>query len=540
MRSTRTDPAIWELEQRIKYWADEFGRTLPEMRFFILEGMEFASLLEKKVYPVSPINIWEGKSMVSRRYRIQEGLESSIYYEVVQTGNPSYGYLNDTNSPMMQASVIAHVVGHCEFSELNVMHDSDEDRTERVMHICRKVDLGRRQMGDLHYTRYWNAAESVIDLISPNSQYNLARSVDTDAHTMRAQEDPGEAEEREGPYRPFDSTLDALMVLEDRQSAFEREIRQRQRQETLSRRGYKLRAPCQDVLGFLLHYAPATPGEQSVLEYMYTTHKTHDFVIRTQIMNEGWAMYWENEIMHKLFAERAVGDIIDYCRVFAGVCYPRPWFQRNPYHLGYNMWQHIKQLYADGKVSLEYAEETDLDRRSSWKKPDGSDPLKHLEHLVRTVTDYELLRRFLTPELIHEFHLNRLHKRMAQRMGINPRDVVQEDEQHVWLDPVPVKNEMLNFFTHFYRPRIYLIDTDFQDGGLLLFHRNDGRKLREEWIKPTLRNLNMIWKAPVALISGTTLYGFTANTYKETAISEVSFEQVAQRLQRDEKPFNIG
>ncbi|MCA9641074.1 MAG: SpoVR family protein, partial [Myxococcales bacterium] len=292
--------------------------------------------------------------------------------------------------------------------------------------------------------------------------------------------------------------------------------------------------------GFLLHYAPTTPGERSVLEYMYTTHKTHDFVIRTQIMNEGWAMYWENEIMHRLFAERAVGDIVDYCKVFAGVCYPRPWFQRNPYHLGYHLWHHIKQLYADGKVSLDYTEEVDRDKRENWKRSDGSDPLRHLEHLVRTVTDYELLRRFLTPELIHEFHLNRLQKRMAQRMGISPRDVIQESEHYVWLDPVPVKTEMLNFFTHFYRPRIYLVDTDFQDGGLLLFHRNDGRKLREEWIKPTLRNVNLIWKGPVALISGTTLYGFTANTYKETAISEVPFEQVAQRLQRDEKPFNIG
>jgi hypothetical protein len=59
------------------------------------------------------------------------------------------------------------------------------------------VDLGRKQMGDLHYTRFWNAAESVVDLIAPNSQYNLDRSIDTDAQPMRQQEDPGEAEQRE-------------------------------------------------------------------------------------------------------------------------------------------------------------------------------------------------------------------------------------------------------------------------------------------------------------------------------------------------------
>ncbi|MCA9784317.1 MAG: SpoVR family protein [Calditrichaeota bacterium] len=540
MRNIDSDSRLKALEQRVIHWAHVHGRTLPEMRFFILDGMEFASLLEKHVYPTSPINIWEGKSMVSRRYRIEEGLESSIYYEVVQTGNPSYAYLNDTNSECMQASVMAHVVGHCEFSELNVLRDSNLDRTEHVMHLVRKVDLGRRQMGDLHYTRFWNAAESVVDLIAPNSQYNLQRSVDSETRIQSKNDDPMEQEELQGPYMPFSSTMDALLVMEDRQTAFEREIRQRQRQETLSRRGYKLRAPCQDVLGFLRSYAPATQAERNILDYLYVTHQTHDFVIRTQIMNEGWAMTWENTIMHELFKERAVGDIIDYCKVFSGVCFPRPWFQRNPYHLGYHMWRHIKQLYADGKVTLEYAEEISMEKRENWKKPQSQDPLAAMEHLVSTVTDYEFLRRFLTPELIHEFQLNRLHKQMAQRLGISPKDVVQESQSHVWINPEPIKTEMLNFFTHFYRPRIYIIDTDFQDGGLLLMHRNDGRRLREDWVKPTLRNLNMIWKGPVSLVSSNTLYGFSANTYKETAISEVSFEQVTARMQRDEKPFNVG
>ena len=51
------------------------------------------------------------------------------------------------------------------------------------------------------------------------------------------------------------------------------------------------------------------------------------------------------------------------------------------------------------------------------------------------------------------------------RLGISKRDVVQEDRYWVWLDPDPIKKEMLKFFTHFYRPRIYVIDSDFEDGG---------------------------------------------------------------------------
>jgi len=90
MRSIKTDPELHELERRVFYHAKEMGRTLPEMRFFILGQMEFASLLEKHVFPTSPPNIWEGKRMVHKKFRIESGQESSLYYEVVQTGNPFY------------------------------------------------------------------------------------------------------------------------------------------------------------------------------------------------------------------------------------------------------------------------------------------------------------------------------------------------------------------------------------------------------------------------------------------------------------------
>ena len=163
MRAVQTDPEIYELEQRVVHHAKAFGRTLPEMRFFILDSLEFMSLLEKYVYPVSPLNIWEGKRMVTRKHRVETGQEASIYYEVVQTGNPSYAYLNNTNSPMMQASVMAHVVGHCEFSELNVLKDSNPDRTEWVIHLSRKVDRARQQMGEINYSQFWNACESFCD-----------------------------------------------------------------------------------------------------------------------------------------------------------------------------------------------------------------------------------------------------------------------------------------------------------------------------------------------------------------------------------------
>ncbi len=540
MLSLRSDPKLFELAQRVEYFAREkFQMTLPEMRFFILDPMEFAALLEKNVYPTSPINIWEGKKIANKKHRIETGQESALYYEVVQTGNPSYAYLNETNSALTQASVMAHVAGHCEFSELNVLHDSDQDRTEYVMHLVRKVDLGRRQMGERRYIDYWNACESALPFIAPNSQYNLENSIDKETTIVTgtvADETP--ATDRP-PISLVDETLEALLKPGAEKPFVEME-KKRERHEALSRHGYSLRAPCQDILGFLREYAPTSQAERAILDYLYTAHMHQDFVIRTQIMNEGWAMYWEKKIMMELFAEDAVRGAIDYAKVFSGVCYPRPYYQRNPYHLGYHMWLHIEDLYREGKMSLDYHEETDLDTKQEWEKPkEPVDPQACMRHLVKSITDYEFLRRFLTVELVEKFHLNRLDQRTAQQLGVKNEDIIRADRRWIWLRPEPIKNEMLGFFAHFYRPRIYIIDTDYLDGGLLLMHRDDGRSLRADWIRPTLNNLKRIWKAPVYLLSQDKLYAARADGYKERTVKGITFEEAAERLSRQQRPFKV-
>ena len=537
MRSIKTNSELSHLESRVLHYAQHYNRTLPEMRFFILDAMEFASLLLKGVYPSSPVNIWEGKQMVNTRHRIETGQESSLYYEVVQTGRPSYAYLNENNDAMCQASVMAHVVGHCEFSELNVLHDSNDDRTEYVMYLTNLVNRSRRQMGELNYRTYWNAAESIKSMLAPNSQFNLKRSVDSDLMTSIEEED--ELQENTANPFPFSSTLDRL--IHDPQKTLDRvvkdDIKQKSRRETLSRKGYKLKAPCEDVLDFLRNYAPSSAGEKSILDYMYTTHVTHDFVGRTQIMNEGWAMYWEKKIMMDLFGESACKGIIDYCKIFSGVCYPRPYFQRNPYHLGFHMWGHIEELFAKGKVSQAFHEETDRKKQATWNKGGTETPLKSMENIVKTCTDYEFLRRFLTNDLIEELHLNRLHKSQAKQYGITADDIYQEDKQWVWLHRDGIKDEMLKFFTHMYRPRIYLIDDDFLDGGLLLYHRDDDRELRQDWIRPTLKNINLLWKGPVSLLTKDALYTHTSTTFTQNKSVQPSFELVKDRMRDGVKPF---
>ncbi len=392
-------------------------------------------------------------------------------------------------------------------------------------------------MGEKRYIEYWNACESVLPFIAPNSQYNLGNSVDKESAMSTTAVLTEEADAAHPPpLNLVSDTMTDLLKTEESQS-FDAEEKKRVHHETLSRRGYSLRAPCQDILGFLRFYAPTSQAERVILDYLYISHQHQDFVIRTQIMNEGWAMYWEKKIMLELFREDAVRGVIDYARVFSGVCFPRPYFQRNPYHLGYNLWCHIEELIRDGKISLAYREEKDLDTKQQWKKPDDRNPHEYMRHLVSTITDYEFLRRFLTSELVEKFHLNRLDHHLAQRFGLKDEDIVRKDKRWVWVDPDPVTDEMLKFFVHYHRPRVYVIDSNYLDGGLLLMHRNDDRDLRTAWIRPTLNNIRRIWKAPVHLLSRNKLYSSSSGDFQEYPVAEIPFEEVAERISRQQPPF---
>ena len=234
MRNTRNIKKLRIIEDAVLASAKKYGRNLPEIRFFELDGLEFMCLLEKGVYPKSPPNLWEGQEIKKRKQRVQEGLESSLYYEVVQTGNPSYAYLNHTNSPTTQASVMAHVIGHCEFSELNVMHDTEDFRTEFALFLTRKCEDARYRMGHNNYFNFWNDCKSIVPFVYPNSQFNLENSVETSSNSLvKSIESVNDEEET---FVPFSTTLGAMFHKKDTKKMVKKFLQRKDDSESISRK----------------------------------------------------------------------------------------------------------------------------------------------------------------------------------------------------------------------------------------------------------------------------------------------------------------
>ena len=160
-----------------------------------------------------------------------------------------------------------------------------------------------------------------------------------------------------------------------------------------------------------------------------------------------------------------------------------------------------------------------------------------MEGIVKSSTDYNFINRFMTAEDIRELKLNKVSLQYGIKWGND--DIEDMDDENVYVKTDVVKDWMLNFFTSYNRPRIYIIDTDFSNGGLLLFHRDDGKKLKEDWMFPTCSNIAAVWKGHVHIISNGVLYSYTGaskSSQKTTTLDRNhTFEQIVETMKEGNK-----
>src|ERR671932_995842 len=141
----------------------------------------------------------------------------SKIYEVVINTNPSYGFLLETNSPVQNKLVMAHVLGHVDFFK----HNAYFSRTNRRMVETVSAHAGRMSEYEFRYgrktvDRFLDAVLSIEEHIDPNffirreeerqgqgrpkkAEPKVGRYDDLWNIGRRPAEDEGEGEEEERP-----------------------------------------------------------------------------------------------------------------------------------------------------------------------------------------------------------------------------------------------------------------------------------------------------------------------------------------------------
>lgn len=382
----------------------------------------------------------------------------SKIYEVVINSNPSYAFLLETNSPIQNKMVIAHVLGHVDFFKNNVYFSRTNRRMvdEAAMHARRMADYefkhGRKVVEEL-----LDAVLSIEEHIDPNF------FIKKEAQERDRKDAELKRKRREGRYDDLYSEDEIGM--QDAAKDGDDDPKHKR----------SLNAPEKDLVYFIMKNSPQLEDWQR--DVMAMLHEEMEYFVpqmQTKIMNEGWASIWHSRIMREMNLN--TNDHIEFAELHAGVVSPHKG-QLNPYYLGYKIFEDIEKRWDNPSK-----EEREKYRRRGGEGRDKMFEVRELDN------DISFLRNYLTEELCEE-------------LDLFVYQLVDEEEWTVtdkkW---EKVRDQLVANMTNFGFPYIEVVDGDYdRNRELYLMHRFEGVEIDMKYARKTLEYVYRLWGRDVHL-----------------------------------------
>jgi stage V sporulation protein R len=379
---------------------------------------------------------------------VQHKMGHSRIFEVVFPGNPNRAYLVNNNSLEENALVVAHVLGHADFSHNNLLFQRSQ--REAGFHIVEQAAAHAHRIDEAVEIAGQRRVEAVLD-----AALALEQHIDTHQHLNRPDYPPPK---RQAPAeRPVDG-------FHSRFGALPGEASRRGRPEAPP----ELKIPPQpeaDLLWFIAHYGPALEDWERDI-FLAVREESFYFqpVFNCQIMNEGWASYWHARLLRE--ADFLPSELyLNAMKTHSDVVRPHAGDKQvalavNPYHLGFNIWEYLVR-----EVGLDKA-------RQVMKEED----------------DTGFIRNYLTPELARELNLFVYEAKRDGEVRVTDSNIHELHEAII----APKYN--------FGAPRV-LVDDLRSDGTLVLRHdyKTDGRGLDPQRAQRVLEYVHRVWRRPVML-----------------------------------------
>jgi stage V sporulation protein R len=382
----------------------------------------------------------------------------SKIYEVVINANPSYAFLLETNSPIQNKMVIAHVLGHVDFFKNNVYFSRTNRRMVdgAAMHARRMADYEFKH-GRKVVEEFLDAVLSIEEHIDPNF-FIKKQSPDADKKDAELKR-----RRREGRYDDLYSEDE--IGLQDAAKDTDDDHKHKR----------SLEVPEKDLVYFIMKNSPVLEDWQR--DVMSMLHEEMEYFLpqmQTKIMNEGWASIWHSRIMREM--NLSTNDHIEFAELHAGVVSPHKG-QLNPYYLGYKIFEDIEKRWDNpGKE-----ERAKYGRRGA----EGRDKLLEVRELDN---DISFLRNYLTEELCEELDLFVYQ--------------LVDDEEWTVTDKKweKVRDQLVANMTNFGFPYIDVVDGDYdRNRELYLMHRFEGVEIDMKYARKTLEYVYKLWGRDVHL-----------------------------------------
>jgi len=387
----------------------------------------------------------------------------SKIYEVVINTNPAYGFLLETNSPVQNKMVIAHVLGHVDFFKNNVYFSKTNRRmVESVSTHAHRLMGYEFKYGRKNVERFLDAVLAIEEHIDPN--FFIRREISAAEEKRRAELSP-----REGRYDDLWNLENAGVSAEA--SADSDSTTTSDPEEAAKQKGL----PEKDIVFYIMKHSPTLAGWQR--DVIAMVHEEMEYFVpqmQTKIMNEGWASIWHARIMREL--DLSDHEHMEFAELHSGVVSPQKG-QINPYYLGYKIWEDIERRWDNP---------SDEERKTLGRK--GGEGREKIFEVRELDNDVSFLRNYLTEELCEELDLFVF-------------ELVDEDEWKItekrWQR---VRDQLVANMTNFGFPYLQVADGDYNGNReLYLKHSFEGTELDMRYARKALEHVYTLWGRPVHL-----------------------------------------
>jgi stage V sporulation protein R len=381
------------------------------------------------------------------RQLVQRNMGHSRIFEVMFPGDPCKAYLVDANSLAENVLVVAHVLGHADFSWRNglfrrSMQMAGGKILEQAAARAHRIEAALEEHGEDRVEAVLDAAlalEAHIDVNRP--LYRSSYADEAGQATAHAASDP---------------FYDRWRTLPG-EKAHEPEVPGKRRAVPPQ--------PEYDLLWFIAQHGPELEGWERDI-FLAVREESYYFypVFACQIMNEGWASYWHARLLREadflpddlyVSAIKAHSDVVRPYAAGRSLA-----LSVNPYHLGFTMWERI----VEGQ---------------------GLDAAKRI---CAEEDDFGFVRNHLDAGLAEELDLFVYEANANGEITVASRDIHR------------VREAVLAPKFNFGSPRVAATRLD-SDGSLTLQHdhQSDGRGLDLGRAERVLDYVVRVWRRPVTL-----------------------------------------
>jgi len=392
-------------------------------------------------------------------------------YEMVINSNPAYAWLLDQNTLTENKLVVAHVFGHVDFSENNILYQATD---KKIISTCAQ---NAEIISEYSFKYGEEIVERWIDAcLTLSWNINLNPVINKEYKWMHR----GNSEDLK---RELPELLDSMDNFEP---LF---VAERIKEMLIMRQMTQNPEPIMevDLLLFFLHEAKNLSKWQR--DIMAIIHEEQNYFrpnIQTHIVNEGWATWWHKKILTDLDVEQDFlkenGEDMFYkfLSMHSNVAAPIRKGALHPYFVGYKMWDYMYRGLMN--PTEKFKKHHNIDRALTEKEA-----IERMKMYRSFSTNSSFFRDFLDETLVEELDLFNFRL-------IDDEWVVTENN---WRS---IRDNLTNMLSNAGQPRIYVVDDNYKDQGeLYLIQDFDGHIMDDTSIRKTLDYVGKIWIKPVHL-----------------------------------------